>query len=580
LQDQSKSISSSVIGQVQQSQCIATSIVNDELAITDINARLEALTLQIASQTRIKTRTRTTLSFHLMPLGITFEQSSSHSQRALTKTKRTTRIFTVRLPTWFLRQQYDLQLLQATSGMPFTLSTCRIARPDSPFFNACRTGDIETIKILLSKQQASIFDRSPCGTTAFRLAISHSQLEVCKLLRHAGIFARFDDSDYRDSLCGLEGSLDDFTEHNLALLRVAAPLNNSDPDWFKEYCQTRIDDVTISIHADIELLSLLNRAQRDTAMLDMAHLKAYFVCRSNSRRYGYNSFMSYISRVLSDMSTVHEIAASRDEYAWTVYALASEIAHADPGTRRQLYANQWSQSVRQALRAVVHAGLDPHQTSGKLESPWVSDEWYQDLNMTPLGLLCIEALRIRVKLGYGTQSEWNEDLNTRLQTWLSGLESAGIDLLQYAESEFSCFGSASNSLVIPWKTEDIITVATGPRPEDWHISLWIPCESHARLFWCLAEGKPVVPRLTTRIMEACLPLASQDLTLYDLPGSWPSDTACVAEELESWLLRRTDDVLAQIEEDLPLLSESVFLAKWDRIGDMLRGSAVVTMRKI
>jgi hypothetical protein len=189
---------------------------------------------------------------------------------------------------------------------------------------------------------------------------------------------------------------------------------------------------------------------------NVAHLKAYFVCRSNSQRYGYGSFMSYISRVLSDISTVHEITASRDEYAWIVYALASEIAHAEIGTRWRLYANQWPQSVRQALRAVVHAGLDPHQTSGKLESPYVSDEWYQDLNMTPLGLLCIEALRIRVKSGYGTQSEWNGDLNTRLQTWLSGLESAGIDLLQYAESEFLCFGSASNSLIIPWKTDGMV----------------------------------------------------------------------------------------------------------------------------
>jgi hypothetical protein len=206
-----------------------------------------------------------------MPLSITFEQSSSYSPQALIKTKRTTRIFTVRLPIWFLEQQYDLQLLHATSGMPFKLNVCRIARPDSPFFNACRTGDIETIKVLLSKQQASIFDRTLCGTTAFRFAISHSQLEVCKLLRHAGIFARFDDSDYRNSLCGLERSLDDFTEHNLSLLRVAAPLNNSDPDWFREYCQTRIDDFTTLIHADIELFSLLNKAQRDTAMLDVCN---------------------------------------------------------------------------------------------------------------------------------------------------------------------------------------------------------------------------------------------------------------------------------------------------------------------
>lgn len=515
-----------------------------------------------------------------MPLSITFEQTSSHNQRTLTKTKRATRLFTVRLPKWFLHRQYDLQLLYATSGWPFALNACSVARPDSPFFNACRTGDIETIKVLLSTQQVSIFDRTPCGSTAFQIAISHSQLEVCKLLRHAGIFARFDDSDYRDSLCGLEESLDDFTEHNLSLLCVAAPLNNPDREWFKEYCQTRIDDVTTMIHADIELFSLLNSAQRDTSMLDVTHLKAYFECRSNNARYGYHSFMPYILRVFSDISTVKEITASRDRYGWIVYALASEIAHAYLGKLQQLDTDRWSHSVSQALRAILHAGLNPHQTSGKLESHWFSDGWYQNLSMTPLGLICIEVMRIRVKFGCGTQNEWNEDVNTRLQVWLSGLHSAGIDLLQYAKSESACFGYALNSLAIPWKTDGTITIATGPRPEDWHMSFWKPYESHARLFWCLAEGKPVVPRLTAWIMETYSPSENRDLTVYDLPGSWPSEAACIAEALEGWLLRSTDDVLVQIEEDLPLLSGSDFFAKWHQIGEMLRVPTVVTMREI
>lgn len=200
--------------------------------------------------------------------------------------------------------------------------------------------------------------------------------------------------------------------------------------------------------------------------------------------------------------------------------------------------------------------------------------------MTPLGLLCVEAMRICVKAGFGTQSDWNKDVNTRLQAWLSGLHAAGIDLLQYAESESACFGCALDSLAIPWDTDGSITVVTGPRPEDWHISLWKPCESHARLFWCVAEGMPVVPRLAARIMEAYPLSASQDLTIYDLPGSWLSEAACITETLESWLQRRTDDVLAQIEEDLPLLSESELFAKWRRVDEMLRASAVVTVFRV
>jgi hypothetical protein len=450
----------------------------------------------------------------------------------------------------------------------------------SLLFNACRTGDIETIKILLSKQQASIYDRTPCGITASQFAISHRQLEVCKLLRHAGIFSRFDDDDYSHSLRGLEGFLNDFTEHNLLLLRVAAPLNNPDRDWFREYCQTRIDDCSIMVHADIELFSLLNSAQRDAAMLSMSHLKAYFECRNSNAHYGYHSFMSYIVRVLSNVSTINEISAARDNCAWIMYALASEIAHAFLGKHRQLDADQWQPSVRQTLCAVIHAGLDPHQISGKLESPWVSDGWYQNLSMTPLGLLCVEATRICVTFDCGTQIEWNKDVNTRLQSWLYGLHFAGIDLLQYAKSESACFGCASDSLAIPWNTDGTIVVMTGPRPEDWHISLWKPCESHARLFWSLAEGKPVVPRLTTRIMEAYPLSANQDLTSYNLPGSSPSEAVCIAEELESWLLRRTDDVLAHIEEDLHFLSNSEFFAKWHRIDEVLRASPVVITYKV
>ena len=89
----------------------------------------------------------------------------------------------------------------------------------------------------------------------------------------------------------------------------------------------------------------------------------------------------------------------------------------------------------------------------------------------------------------------------------------------------------------------------------------------------------MVPVLTARIVEAYHHFAEcQDLTNRDLPGSWPSEEARIAEDLESWLLRRTDDVLAQIEEDLPLLNESDFFTKWLRIHDTLRAKAVDIIR--
>jgi hypothetical protein len=458
--------------------------------------------------------------------------------------------------------------MYATSGWPFTLNTCNVVQADSPFFNACRTGDIDTIKVLLSNQQASIYDRTPDRATSFHFAIGSTQLEVCRLLRHAGIFAQFDDIDYLESLNSLEGSLNDFTEYNFSLLRVVAPLDNPDQDWFREYYRTSSVDPCM-VYPNLELFSLLNSAQSDTAMLNVSHLKAYFECRDGYARYGHHSFMSYIIRVLSDTSTVREILAAPDTYAWIVYALASETALAYLGHHGRPNADEWCHSVRQALFAVVRAGLRPHQTSGKLESPYVSDDWYQSLIITPLGLLCIEAIRVRVKIGHGVPSEWNKDVSKRLQTWLLGLHSAGINLLQYAASESAYFGGAPDSLAIPWKNGGIITVVTGPRPEDWRLSLWQPCEPYARQFWSLVEGTPVVPGLAARIIETFPLSAGQDLTSADLPGSWPSERARVAEALESWLLKETDVVLAQIEEDLPLLSEADFFEKWYEIDETL-----------
>ena len=117
-------------------------------------------------------------------------------------------------------------------------------------------------------------------------------------------------------------------------------------------------------------------------------------------------------------------------------------------------------------------------------------------------------------------------------------------------------------------------VTTGHKPEDWYVSFWKPCESYAKLFWSLVEGRPVVPRLTASILEIYSVPACQDPTSRDLPGSWPSEEARIVEELEDNFLGDTDDELAEIEEDLTLLNESDFFAKWLGICRVLRIKAV------
>ena len=75
--------------------------------------------------------------------------------------------------------------------------------------------------------------------------------------------------------------------------------------------------------------------------------------------------------------------------------------------------------------------------------------------------------------------------------------------------------------------------------------------------------------LATRIIEVFPLSASQDLTSVNLPGSWPSGGARIAEALERCLLGETDDVLDELKEDMSLLSEADFFAKWRGIDDIL-----------
>ena len=285
--------------------------------------------------------------------------------------------------------------------------------------------------------------------------------------------------------------------------------------------------------------------------------------------------MPYIARVLAKTSVVREITAARDEYAWIVYGIASDLAHDYLGANLERRTDQWLHGVHQALCAVVRAGLNLHQTSVELKSP-PKDRQYQDTNMTPLGLLCVE---VSESLDAWeprpcTHNLMNKQVNAKLQAWLSGLHSAGIDLSQYAESESACYGYSPDLLVIPSKTDLRIMVTTGHKPEDWYVSFWKPCESYAKLFWSLVEGRPVVPRLTASILEIYSVPACQDPTSRDLPGSWPSEEARIVEELEDNFLGDTDDELAEIEEDLTLLNESDFFAKWLGICRVLRIKAV------
>jgi len=76
-----------------------------------------------------------------------------------------------RLPNWLNHAAWEFAGYKAYSGWKFHLDTFRILPKDSPVFNYAKSGNIEGLQLLLSKRQASPFDRdSEQGKTALHVS--------------------------------------------------------------------------------------------------------------------------------------------------------------------------------------------------------------------------------------------------------------------------------------------------------------------------------------------------------------------------------------------------------------------------
>lgn len=539
------------------------------MTIDKINARLEMLAMQqIESQDRGSVVTRTSISFSLIPLALTIEKVTVHGKKSVKEDPSVELTRSVRLPYWFLQQQFALQLRRATAGWLFSRPVHRIVPDDCSLFEACRIGDVESIKTLLSTREASPFDRTAFGATAFEVAMGGGQMEVCRLLRQAGIFSQFQTVDYCRTFASLERSMSDFSDHNRSLLLTVIGHDDPDRHWFVEHCAEMYEEDGYwirSFYAEPEMFILLLRADHNTALLQLSDLKAYFEARTRNP-FPYRHFLPFIYRILSNRAVSHQIRLKSHKYKWLVYGLAHEIAQ---DRHIQEEEHQWSGDVHNIMITITDAGLLPHHTSGSLESCYVFDDWYDwywRSTMTPLGTLCVEALRCNWSTS-ATQSTKRIHAHARLKAWVAGLHLGAVNLLQYATQESLVLGCSPDLLTMPWNNDGEIMISTGCDPGDWSFSFWEPCESYARVFWYLVDGTPVVPDLVERILSLHSLTASKDQLWYDLPGSWPEERSRRVRKLEEWLLRRSDDVLSSIGEDLAL-SGNDFLSKWERIGEV------------
>lgn len=215
-----------------------------------VSRRSEEIHLNAARTTK-----RVKVGFQSMLFSFSIEFSSeTESQDAKDNAVArniTKRVCTIRLPRWFVQDQYNLAIARSKNEWLFHPSTYRTVGENSPFFKACRHGDLKEMKMLLTTKQAYLSDRSPSGHSALNFAHGHSQLEACKLLVNAGILNFFQLRDYRWAVLEVAYDLKMFNPDRTAgreFLRLIEPERNLGADWLDDL---RLSGLTHKIVRDL-----------------------------------------------------------------------------------------------------------------------------------------------------------------------------------------------------------------------------------------------------------------------------------------------------------------------------------------
>ncbi|KAF4342824.1 hypothetical protein FBEOM_3233 [Fusarium beomiforme] len=100
----------------------------------------------------------------------------------------TARFFQARLQIpWFLQSSWDLTVLRASSGWTFQLNTWNIRPEDAEIFKAVGLGNARWITELVKSKEASLYDRTPWGSSLLMHALWSSQIESIRVLVSLGM---------------------------------------------------------------------------------------------------------------------------------------------------------------------------------------------------------------------------------------------------------------------------------------------------------------------------------------------------------------------------------------------------------
>jgi hypothetical protein len=485
------------------------------------------------------------------------ESQQAESKTVLKAIKKN--VCTIRLPNWFVQNQYKLAFARSKNGWLFHPSVYRAVDRDSSFFEACQEGDLEKMKVLLSSKQAYLGDRvSNYPGSALSVAISHGQLGACKLLVDAGILSLFQSSDYMAALRSFAFSLKSHRTQGRRILRLIEKDQNLDPEW--------IDDIGLisAYYKAIQGLRLYAEAASGSGLdrfeaLIFPTMLGFDFYLSDLEADAYS-----LSEFLGDADHLREIRNTASYSTWILFVIARKIS--------DLFARGDKRQREHAVRAFCFAltvlcdtELDLHARMEELP-----EEWYSVLDSvlnscfahtTPFAFI----FAYHIDCWPGTEEKIRfECLDEVIRLWVNTIYGAGVDLIAYAEQEV--WGINVVMMRVLPEHDLVCRLLHGPEPDDWRLETGPPGEVQPAYFWRSVEAAPIVEDLTTKVLKLMHRVEHPEAVHCEVPGSWEADWEDPGQSLwiiKGWLTFLEDEDLARMEEDLAGLDAEKFYEVWD-----------------
>jgi hypothetical protein len=489
------------------------------------------------------------------------DTQQTKNKTVLTAVKKS--ICTIRLPTWFVQDQYNLAFARSKNGWLFHPVVYRAVDENSLFFKACRIGDLETMRMLLTTKQAYLGDRQDCmgsHESALSRALRSGQFGACKLLIDAGILSFFQSYDYTIALQTFSFNLPSNRNECRKALRWIELEQNLDSGWMN----------------DIELASICYKILQDLR-LNAEEVGGSALYRFETRLFPQIFATSHIntevdldllSELLGSADNLREIRANASCSTWLLFVIAHKLSNLF-ATSQEAPPPLHVQACCFALGVACGTGLDLHACIGELPKEWKSSILIvansEFAALTPFAFIFAYWSTLYYD-DYEAEHRYFQRLDAALRLWVNTLYNAGVDLAAYAEHEVWTI-SKILARGIP-RHYVFCRLLYGPEPDDWRVETGLPGEVYPAFFWRSVESAPIGEDLAAKVIDLVHRVENLDNVQRNVPGSWQMGQDEPTWDVHGWLQCKEDSDMAQMETDLEQLDDEEFYEEW-HLGSMI-----------